>query len=733
LRRVASIVTGRRSKWVILVVWIVVLFAVFPLGSKLTDKTSDDTQSFLPASAESTKVVKSLDDDFNQGETDDAIVVYKRDGGLTAADKQKIRADAQKIEAAGANKIHLVGTPQIPFTPGAAPGLVSKNGDVATAIYSTPTDFENEADWGQAIRDITHADTGGMQVFVSGGVGFSTDAHDVFENLDAKLLISTVVLVLVLLGAIYRSVLVALTPLIVVFFAYTLAQAFVYLLAESGATVSSNATSILIVLMFGVGTDYCLLLVSRYREELRRIDDKHEAMARAVRRAGPAILASGSTVALAMLVLALADNKGTSSLGPVFAIGVACALVAGLTLLPALLTIFGRPGFWPRRSVVAYDPTHPAAGGQGLWRRFGDRVLQRPTHALVTTGVIFIAGAFGLLAYKVDYSTTSFFKHSVEAVEGFDVLRDSFPAGTLAPTTVLVESPSGPVSGPDVTVVETRLRDVKGVASASPAGVTPQNPEGIRSRNGQIAQLDVILSADPLDKSGLEIVPRMRDAVADLPHGLTALVGGSSAINYDVDQANQHDLEIIAPLALLVMAIILAILLQALVAPLVLLASVVLSFACTLGLSILFIRFVVGDAGFDSSIPIFAFIFLVALGIDYTIFLMARVREEARRYGTREGMLRALSATGPVITSAGVILAGTFSVLMTLPVSFTFDLGFMVALGILLDTFIVRTIMVPAAVEVIGDKIWWPSTAQAGGRLREETGEHAIPEPAEAG
>jgi len=225
----------------------------------------------------------------------------------------------------------------------------------------------------------------------------------------------------------------------------------------------------------------------------------------------------------------------------------------------------------------------------------------------------------------------------------------------------------------------------------------------------------------------------MRDAVAGLPGGVTALIGGTSAINYDVDQANQRDIEIIVPLALLVMAVILAILLQALVAPLVLLASVILSFACTLGVSILIIRFVVGDAGFDSSIPLFAFIFLVALGIDYTIFLMARVREEARRYGTREGMLRALAATGPVITSAGIILAGTFSVLMTLPVSFTFDLGLMVALGILLDTFVVRTIMVPAAVEVIGDKIWWPSTARAGGRLREETGEHAVPEPAEAG
>jgi RND superfamily putative drug exporter len=725
LRRLARVVTGRRAKWFVLVGWILALIIAQPIGSKLTDVTTDDTESFLPSSAESTEVVRKLDRDFPQGETDTAIVVYKRAGGLTAADKQKIVSDAQRIQAAGKEKINLVEPPVVPFAPGSPARLVSKNGDVATAVYTVPTDFEKESDWGQAMRDITDTNTGGMQVYVTGGVGFSTDANDVFSNIDTKLLLATVLLVLVLLGAIYRSVLVALTPLIVVFFAYTVTQALVYALAKSGATVSSNSTSILIVLMFGVGTDYCLLLVSRYREELRRIDDKHQAMGRAVRRAGPAILASGMTVSLAMLTLALADNKNTSSLGPVAAIAVFTAMVAGLTLLPTLLTVFGRTGFWPRRSVVEFDPDHAAEEHRGLWRRFGDRVLQRPGFALLTTGLVFIAGAFGLLAYKVDYSTTSFFKHSVEAVEGFDVLRSAFPAGTLAPTTVVVESDNGPVTQADITEVETRLRGVDGVAGAQDTG--------IRAPNGQLAQVDAILTKDPLDKSGLDIVPEMRDAVADLPGGVTALIGGTSAINYDVDQANQRDIEIIVPLALLVMAVILAILLQALVAPLVLLASVILSFACTLGVSILIIRFIVGDAGFDSSIPLFAFIFLVALGIDYTIFLMARVREEARRYGTREGMLRALAATGPVITSAGIILAGTFSVLMTLPVSFTFDLGLMVALGILLDTFVVRTIMVPAAVEVIGDKIWWPSTARAGGRLREETGEHAVPEPAEAG
>ena len=356
MRKFASIVAGRRSKWVVLVVWLIAIFAVFPLGSKLSDQTTDSTESFLPASAESTEVVRKLEHDFPQGQTDTGIVVYKNSGGLTAANKQKIAADAQAIQAAGNDKIHLVQPPTVPFAPGSSPALVSKNGEVATMVLTTPTNFDKEGDWGKAVRDITDKNTGDMQVYVTGNLGFSADANEVFNNIDTKLLLATVVLVLVLLGAIYRSVLVAITPLIVVFFAYTVAQALIYAYAKSGATVSTNSTSILIVLMFGVGTDYCLLLVSRYREELRRIEDKHEAMARAVRRAGPAILASGLTVALAMLVLALADNKGTSSLGPVFAIGVACSLTAGLTLLPTLLTIFGAQGLLAAEERRGFRP-----------------------------------------------------------------------------------------------------------------------------------------------------------------------------------------------------------------------------------------------------------------------------------------------------------------------------------------------------------------------------------------
>ena len=700
--------------------WIAVFVVLMPLGSKLSDETRDDTTSYLPASAESTDVVHKLDSDFASGETLTSTIVYQRDSGLTAADRRKVAEDAKALEALSDDELPLTVPPAVPFAPGSPSGLVSSDGTLAYTVLTTPSQYDDEADWGKAVRDTTGNDADGMQILLSGELGFAADSEEVFGELDTKLLLATVLLVLVLLGSIYRSVLVALTPLVVVFFAYTAATAFVYLYAKSGATVSSNGTTILVVLMFGVGTDYCLLLVSRYREELQRIEDKHEAMARAVRRTGPTILASGLTVSLAMLTLTLADARLTSTLGPVAAIGVASGMVAGLTLLPALLTIFGRRGFWPRASTVAYDPDHVTTMRQGVWRRIGDRVLQHPGPALAITLTAFVAGAAGLVAYKVDYSTTSFFKKSVEAVEGFQLMEEAFPAGVLAPTTILVERDDGPVTKGDLTQAAQAAAGVDGVASAAPTGEI--------SENKQAGTVDVILQGDPYTKSGLEVVPGIRAAVSDLGPGLTAFVGGGSATQYDFDQAIESDLELIAPIALLVIAVILAILLRALVAPLVLIASVIVSFLCTLGISVLFIRFVVGDAGFDASIPTFAFIFLVALGIDYTIFLMARVREEARRYGTREGMLRAIAVTGPVITSAGIILAGTFSVLMTLPVTYTFDLGFMVALGILLDTFIVRTIMVPAAVELLGDRIWWPSTARGDAVLHEDTGEHAVAE-----
>ena len=716
----ASFVSGRRTKWVVIALWIVGVIALSPLAAKLGDATRDETASFLPAEAESTQVQELLKDRFPGGETTIGLIVYKRDGGLTEADRAKIARDARRVDDA----IPVTQPAQVPFSPGAPPGLVSENGEAAYTVVTVPLDFDRVADWGKETRDLVGDGGGGREVYVTGDLGLWADFEEVFGELDTRLLLATVVLVLVLLGAIYRAPLIAIIPIVVVGLAYQVATGFIYLYADAGNNVNSNSTGILIVLMFGVGTDYCLLLVSRYREELHRVEDKHAAMARALRRAGPALLASGCTVIAAMLVLLLADTGSVKSLGPVSAIGVAGVLLAGLTLLPALLTAAGRRGFWPRSSTVACKPDVDLAQRQGLWRRFGDRVLRRPGLALAATTALFALFTLGLFAYKEDYSIGGFFKKSVESVDGFDVLGESFPQGALAPTSVLVERDGGRATDADLAAARDRLEGIDGVGAVS----EPQ-----RSEDGAIGKIDVTFNDDPYSEAALARVATLRDRLRELPGGATALVGAGSAVQEDFNVAAARDLRVIVPVALLVITIILGILLQAIVAPLVLIATVMASFFGTLGLSIFFFIEVQGTAGVDASLPIFAFIFLVALGVDYNIFLMSRVREEARTHGTREGVLRALSATGPVITSAGVILAGTFAVLMTLPVTFAFNIGFMVAVGILLDTFIVRTIMVPAAVELLGDRVWWPSTARGGGHaLREhaEADQEAVAEPA---
>ena len=708
MRAVARFVTGRRAKWFVVLFWIVLAVALSPLAGKLSDATDDRTESALPKNAESTKVIRTLDREFPGGQTANGLIVYQRPGGLTPSDRAKIASDARRAAAA----VPLVGRPVPPFAPGASRAQVARDGSLAYTVIALPNDNKKLPKWGKRLRKVTGSGAGGLKVYVTGDVGFNADFEKVFGSFDTKLLLVTVVLVLVLLLLIYRSPLVALSPLVVVGVSYTVAQAFVYLLAKAGETVSSNTTTILVVLMFGVGTDYCLLLVSRYREELRRNEDKHDAIARALRRAGPAILASGLTVALTMLVLLLAEVGSIRSLGPASAIGVACACAAGLTLLPALLAIFGRRGFWPRRRLVEFDPEAVEHEHPGVWRRVGDRVLQRPALALGVTFALFAVGGLGLLTYKENYSTTGIFKKSTESVDGFRAIEKAFPAGTLAPADVLVVRDGGPVRATDVARARSRLVSQPGVAGAT--------PRFLRSRDGHVARFALVFKDDPYNPKAFDRVPALRERVSDMGPGVRAMIGGGSATQYDFNKANQRDIRVIVPIALVVIAVILAILLQAVVAPLVLIASVVVSFFGTLGIAILVFRHVFGENGVDNSLPIFAFIFLVALGVDYTIFLMSRVREESRRFGTREGMLRALGATGPVITSAGIILAGTFSVLMTLPVWFIFNIGFLVALGILLDTFVVRTIMVPAAVELLGDRIWWPSSAKGGGAALRE-------------
>jgi putative drug exporter of the RND superfamily len=511
----------------------------------------------------------------------------------------------------------------------------------------------------------------------------------VFANINGSLLLVAALIVLVLLIAIYRSPIFWIIPFFTVLLAEGASRGLGYLLAEAGVTINGQTGGILPVLVFGAGTDYALLLVSRYREELRRHEDKHEAMAIALRSAGPAILASGLTVIAALLTLSIAEVNGTAGLGPIGAMGVALAMISMLTMLPAALTICGRKWFWPRIPHVGeagVDETH------GVWRRIGDRISIRPRAVWITGSIVLAILAANLLNLDTGLTSGNSFRGEVDSVQGQQILARNFPAGASAPTDVIV-----PDRGRATAVAEalTARKDLVSQVSEPIAG-----PPG--------ARLTVTLVGAPYDPETLAQVPELRRVVKQAG-GETTLVGGPTAQEFDLRQSATRDNRVIIPLTLAVVFVILAVLLRALLAPLLLILSVILSFAAALGAGVFVSDAVFGFPGVDPTLPLLCFVFLVALGIDYNIFLMARVREEAIKHGTREGTLRGLAVTGAVITGAGIVLAGTFGALAVLPLIVLTEIGFIVAFGVLLDTFIVRSVIVPALVMDIGRSVWWPS------------------------
>lgn len=698
LGTIARIAGGRRTKWAVVGFWLVLL-ALSQLPGKLTDVTEDRIASFLPGDSKAIVADKVIEDRFPGGQTTSSVVVYKRAGGLTDADHQTIAAEAQAMSS-----VKHVLPPVAPFSQGAPPGLVSQDGSIAFSVV--PINAKTQQDINVVVDALRERANGGagLSAQVTGPAALETDLRHAFESADVTLLLVTGLFVLTLLLLIYRSPLLALIPLVVVVIAYAIASGVIKVLADAGMQVTSISTSLLLVLMFGAGTDYCLLLVARYVEELHTREDKHDAIAAAIPRAAPAIIASAGTVIAALLVLIFAELASTKTLGPVDAIGIFIVMVASLTLLPALLAIVGRRGFWPSKRAV-FDPARAAEDAredhETRWGRLGERVTRRP---LVTIGVIaavFLIGATGLTQYKGEATVLGAFRNSTEGTRGYDTLKSGFPEGALGPASVIVARRDGPVQDADVTAAQDALKTVPKIGTIT-------QPTG-RSTDGKAVAFSVAFPDDPYGNPALDRTDAMRAALAPLGPELATYVGGVSAIQLDYRDGAQHDLKLVVPLVLLVILLTLIALLRAVVAPLYLIASVILSFFGILGVSLVFFRTVLNETGFDPNLPIFGFIFLVALGVDYNIFLMDRVREEAEKIGTRRGLLRALVATGPVITSAGIILAATFAVLAMLPITILVELGSVVAFGVLVDTFIVRSMLVPAIISLVGDRSWWPS------------------------
>ena len=698
LRTVGRIAGGRRTKWAVVAFWIILAVVFSPLSGKLADATQNRISGWLPDDSPSRQADRILADRFPGGDTANAVLVYEREGGLTDADKQLIAEDAATADA-----VERVETPIVPFTPRAPQGLVSEDGSIAFSV--APIAATNQHVINNTVEELREQTGGaeGVTQYVTGAPALEHDLNTAFESADFALLAVTGLFVLTLLLLIYRSPVIALVPLITVAVAYTIASGIIKLLADGGMEVSSTATSLLAVLMFGAGTDYCLLLVARYTEELHTREDKHEAIALAVPQAAPAIIASAGTVMAALLVLLLAELSMTATLGPVDAIGIAIVMLASITMLPAMLAIVGRRGFWPSKRGV-FDPQAVAVsheGGSSRWESLGKRVSRRPWFTIGAVVLLFLVLATGLTQYKAEADIIGSFRNDTEGTRGFEALQRGFPPGAVAPATVIVDRKEGAITRQDVASAQQRLGEVPEIGQITP----PTN----RSRDGRAVAFQVLFEDDPYANPALERTDEMRAALAGLGPDFDSYVGGVSATQLDYREGSQRDLKLLVPLVLLVILLTLIALLRAIIAPLYLIGSVILSFFGILGLSLVVFNVVLDEQEFDPNLPLFAFIFLVALGVDYNIFLMDRVREEAARVGTRRGALRALVATGPVITSAGIILAGTFAALITLPITILLEIGICVALGVLVDTFIVRSMLVPAIITVVGDKSWWPS------------------------
>ncbi|WP_020666621.1 MMPL family transporter [Amycolatopsis nigrescens] len=681
----------RRHRWLwpalLMLCWLVLGGAAGPFLGKLSEIQSNDPGSFLPASAESTEVQR-LQERFAADRLLPTVVVFERASGLTPADQAAIQRKVGDL--AGAPGLNGQISPPIP----------SADGKAAQVIM--PVAGEDPYEAGKAVKEIRElAKAGlpdGLRALATGPGGYNADFAEVFGGIDGVLLMITASIVAVILIIVYRSPLLPLVVLISAGLALCTSSAVIYWLASDGLlTLNGQSQGILLILVFGAATDYALLLVARYREELLRHASAWDAMRIAWRSSLEPIGASGGTVILGMLCMLASELTSNRSLGPVASIGIAGALLASLTFLPAVLLLVGRAAFWPADPV----PRKHRRATHGIFDKVAGLVRRRPRWTWVITSLVLLIGVAFVPSMKADgTSQQEIFLNEVEAVTGQEALTAHFPGGTGSPAVITAKLAS-------VDAVLAAAKGADGVVDVLPTPADPANPAaGPKTVDGMI-EINATLR-DPADSApAVAAVTELRTALHAIP-GAEAKVGGLSAQQADMIEAATHDRDTIIPIVLVVIFAVLALLLRALVAPLLLIATVVLSFGATLGVGALVFNDLLGFPGADPAIPLYAFVFLVALGIDYNIFLMTRAREEAVKLGTERGTLDALKVTGGVITSAGIVLAATFAALSVIPVLFLAQVAFLVAFGVLLDTFIVRSLLVPALAVDVGRVIWWP-------------------------
>jgi RND superfamily putative drug exporter len=672
---------------VLLLVWLGVGGTLGPYTGKLGEVATNDQAAFLPRSAESTRVLEARAA-FDRSETVPAIVVWTADGERFTKERQ---AEAGRAVAALAGKPGVVGRPS-PVLPSddreAIQAVVQLKPDLGDEL---PTVLDTVREAARAVPDTTAQ--------IAGPAASQADLSDAFAGIDGLLLGVALGAVLLILLLVYRSVLLPLLIILGSVFALGLACAVVYVLAERDVVrVDGQVQGILSILVIGAATDYALLLAARFREELAVRADRFGAAVAAVRRSFGAITASAATVALGLLALLAGDLTNNRALGPVGAIGIGCAVLATLTFLPAALALLGRAAYWPSRP----KPPQESAQGRGVWRRVAGAVDARPRRTwAVTALVLAVFAAFSPSLSSKGVPLDEIFVNDAPSVAAQATLGEHFPGGSGNPAVVIADAGRA-------AEVTAAARNTEGVASAGAVSASGRPGAGEPLAVDGRVRIDATLEAAADSEAAKETVERLRARVHAVP-GADALVGGYTAQQYDTQQTAARDRTVIVPIVLAVILLILMLLLRSLLVPVLLVATVGLNFLATLGVSALVFRHLLGFSGTDASVPLYGFVFLVALGVDYNIFLMSRVREEALVHGNRQGVLRGLTTTGGVITSAGVVLAATFAALMVIPLAFLVQIAFIVAFGVLLDTLVVRSLLVPALMIDIGPRAWWPS------------------------
>ena len=697
----------------VVISWFIITGIFGPLFGKLTSVQENNNSSFLPKGAEATLAADEIRTFSTQASINFPVLVLF-EGTSSAATFAAINDHISKV-----GSLALAGT-SAKISDYLLPGQgisVFPAQDGQAVLANIPLDgnaisklLPNDEPVLPAVIEALREDIepiakeNGFEPYVTGPGGLLGDLFGAFGDIDSKLLLTTLAVVAVILIVVYRSPILWIIPLLSSLFALSTAGGIVYLLAKNDIIdVDGQSQGILSVLVIGAATDYALLLIARYREELHFTDNRFEAMRAAYKGVWEPILASGSTVAISLMVLLFSQLTNTAGLGPIGAIGIVVSMITILTLLPALLLIFGRWIFWPRIPKNDGDD-HVMAG---MWSKISNGIGRNPRKSWVITGVVLLGFALTSTTLKADgIGTVDTFTGNPESVVGQRLLEKHFPGGEGDPTQIVVAADK-------INSVTAAIKSAPGVTQVVPMlsamPIAGQPAPEVKVVNGR-AILNVTLDAAPDSVEAGNDIPKIRELAKTAD--ASALVGGTSAVYFDIRAANDRDNKTIIPIILLVITIILGVLLRSILSAILLLGTVVLSYFATLGVCALVFNHVFGFAGGDNSFPLFAFIFLVALGIDYNIFLMTRVREESAKIGTRAGVIKGVTVTGAVITSAGIVLAATFAVLGLLPLVPLAQLGFAVAFGVLLDTIIVRSVLVPALVHEIGPKIWWPSKLQ---------------------